>query len=324
MYMRPKEKILSAIRGDPLDSPPALPLIGVHSALLAGVNPRKAFSCGKLMAELQIKALNFYKPDGIFHYMDLTLEAEALGAKVEFKRYTPVIVGHCAPEVIDFEVDRGRIREFIEATRILYDRVSDKYFIGAYITGPLTLAMELIGFKEIIKHFMRERHTIIGMFSKLTEFLQNYAKELIDAGANGIMILEPCCALVSPKLFKQLIPYLNKLCESILRHEAHPFLHICGDARHLLEIFPEVKASVFHIDYTVSLRKARRKLGDRCIMGNISTSLLLTCKEAKIKKIAMKCIEEAGTHYYILSTGCEIPPQTPPNNVKALIMATRT
>ena len=57
MYMRPKEKILSAIRGDPLDSPPALPLIGVHSALLAGVNPRKAFSCGKLMAELQILKL---------------------------------------------------------------------------------------------------------------------------------------------------------------------------------------------------------------------------------------------------------------------------
>jgi len=322
--MRPKEKVLSAIRGDPLDSPPALPLIGVHSALLAGINPRKAFSCGRLMAELQIKALNFYKPDGMFHYMDLTLEAEALGAKIKFKGCTPVVVEHYVPDVIDFEADKGRIMEFIEAVKILHNRVGDEYFIGAYITGPLSLAMELLGFKETIKYFIQRSHTVMGMFSELTKFLRNYAEELIDAGANGIMILEPCCALVSPKSFRQLIPYLNTLCEDILSHGAYPFLHICGNTRHLLELFPEVKASVFHIDYTVSLKKARRKLDNRCLMGNISTSSLLTCSEAKIKKIAMKCIEEAGTHYYILSAGCEIPPQTPPNNVKALIMASRT
>ena len=111
--MIPKERVISAIEGGELEAPPVLPLIGAHSAVLANRDPREAFKDGRLMAELQMRAVEFYQPDGIFHYMDLTLEAEALGAEIEFKGYFPVVVRHCIPEEVELDVGKGRIPQEI-------------------------------------------------------------------------------------------------------------------------------------------------------------------------------------------------------------------
>jgi len=321
--MRPKKKIMLAINGDELEKPPVLPLIGAHSAVLAGINPVKAFYDGRLMARLQVKAARFYRPDGVFHYMDLTLEAEALGANVEFKGHFPAVVRHCVPGDIEFDENDGRIKEFISAIKMLSEELGDELFIGSYVTGPLTLAMELLGSREVARWLVKKSNIVDDMLPKLSSFVSSYARALIDAGADGVMILEPCCALASPRVFKSIVPFLNRICHAVSSRDAYPFLHICGDTTHLLNLFPEVDASVYHVDSAVSLEGARRVLGCRCLMGNVDTSALLTSDKESIFNAAKKCVEEAGIRCYILSAGCEVPPRTPPENLKALITAVR-
>jgi len=322
--MKPNERIVSAIKGNELEAPPILPLIGTHSAILAGRNPKEPFYDGRLMAELQLRVAKFYKLDGIFHYMDLTLEAEALGAEIEFKGHFPAITRHYTPEEVEFDESRGRIGEFIKAVRILHEELGNKLFIGAYVTGPLTMAVELLGFKEVMKWLVGKGGIMGELLSRLSKFASDYARALIGAGADGVMILEPCCALASPRAFRRMIPLLNEVCQAISSKGAFPFLHICGDTTHLLSLFPEVSASVYQIDSMVSLKEARRALGDKCLMGNVDTSLLLTGDGESIASAVRKCIEEAGVRYYILSAGCEVPPQTPPENLKALIRVVRS
>jgi len=322
--MKPREKVVLAIEGGELEAPPALPLIGAHSAILANRDPREAFNDGRLMAELQVRAAKFYQPDGMFHYMDLTLEAEALGAEIEFKGHFPTIYKHHIPEEVEFDEGRGRVGEFIRAVRILHEELGDKLFIGAYVTGPLTMAMELLGTREVMRWLVGKGGMAGGLLPKLSKFASEYAKALINAGADGVMILEPCCALASPKAFKRVIPLINEVCHAVSSKGAYPLLHICGDTTHLLSLFPRVSVSVYHVDSMVSLRKARVALGDKCLMGNVDTSLLLTGDEESIISAVRRCIKEAGTRYYILSAGCEVPPKTPPNNLRALIRASRS
>jgi len=322
--MKPREKVVLAIEGGELEAPPALPLIGAHSAILANRDPREAFHDGRLMAELQVRAAEFYQPDGVFHYMDLTLEAEALGAEIEFKGDFPAIYKHHNPEEVEFDEGRGRIGEFIRAVRILHEELGDRLFIGAYVTGPLTMAMELLGSREVMRWLVGKGGMAGELLPKLSKFASEYARTLIAAGADGVMILEPCCALASPRAFRRVIPLINEVCRVITSKGAHPFLHVCGDTTHLLSLFPRVSASVYQVDSMVSLRKAREALGGRCLMGNVDTSLLLTGDEESITSAVRKCVEEAGARYYILSAGCEIPPQTPPDNLKALIGVVRS
>ena len=321
--MKPRKKVILAIEGGELEVPPVLPLIGVHSAILADRDPREVFRDGRLMAELQMRVTKFYQPDGVFHYMDLTLEAEALGAEIEFKGDFPTVTRYCIPEDVSFDEGRGRVGEFIKVVRILHEKMGGKIFIGAYVTGPLTMAMQLLGFREITKRLIGKGDVTDDLLPKLSKFSSDYAGVLVDAGADGVMVLEPYCALISPKTFKRLIPLINEVCHVISSKGAYPFLHICGNTAHLLSLFPEVSASVYQVDSMVSLMEARKILGIKCLMGNVSTSLLLTGDAESIVSAARKCVEEAETRYYIMSSGCEVPPRTPPENLKTLIEVAR-
>jgi len=321
--MKPKEKVMLAIEGGELEAPPVLPLIGTHSAIVANRDPREAFHDGRLMAELQMRITEFYQPDGVFHYMDLTLEAEALGAEIEFKGDFPTITRHRIPEDIKFDEGKGRVGKFIRAVKMLHEKLGNKLFVGAYVTGPLTMAMQLLGFREITKRLIGKGDVTDDLLPKLSKFASDYARVLVDAGADGVMVLEPYCALISPKTFKRLIPLINEVCHVISSKGAYPFLHICGNTTYLLSLFPEVSASVYQVDSMVSLREARKILGIKCLMGNVSTSLLLTGDVESIVSAARKCLEEAGTRHYIMSSGCEVPPRTPPENLKTLIEVAR-
>ena len=314
------EITLRAIKGESIERVPVLPLIGAHSAILYNVSPQRAFCNGELMARLQTKIVDYYKPDGVFHYMDLTLEAEALGAKITFKGEVPVITSH-VNEINDYEFneEKGRIKEFIKAIKIMKTYLKDRVFVGAYITGPLTLLFQLFGTGKVMKSLIKMEKHIIEQLDKLTSYLIEYSKVLIEVGADGVMILEPYCSILSPKLFNKVIYYLNKICENISRKNAIAFLHICGNTSHLVTSFCKVRAHVFHIDAQVKLDYARRILQGKCIMGNISTTLFLTANKEKIIEECRRCLEKGGKSYFILSAGCEIPPHTPPENIKAMI-----
>ena len=58
---------------------PVMPLVGIHGALLASIDIETALKKREFMANSQLHALRLYGYDGIISFMDLTLEAEALG-----------------------------------------------------------------------------------------------------------------------------------------------------------------------------------------------------------------------------------------------------
>jgi len=321
--LKPKDRIELSIRGEPSSTPAVLPLIGAHSAVIFNANVHKAFTDGKLMADLQTKVAELYKPDGIFHYMDLTVEAEALGAKIQFRGHFPAVVEHHIPEEPEFDESKGRIRHFIRAVRLLNERVGNELFIGAYVTGPLTLAFELLGSRDVVRWLAGKGGVVGDLLPRLTKFISEYAKALIDNGAEGVMVLEPCCALASPKMFRSVISFINETCTTIRARGAIPFLHTCGDVTHLLPLLHEVEALVYQIDSMVDLRRAREVIPDKCLMGNIDTSLLLRGGIREIVEAVRKCISYMDARQYILSAGCEIPPRTPPEHLKAMISEAR-
>ena len=311
------------MRGCELEQLPVIPLIGAHSAVIAGRDPREAFLNGEVMGELQVKAVELYEPDGAFHYMDLTVEAEALGAEIGFRGGAPVVVNHAIPEGFEFSVERGRIGVYARATRILAEELGSRFFIGAYVTGPLTLALELVGAKPVTRWLVKGTGSISDLLLKISEFVIEYAKLLVESGADCVMVLEPSCTLASPRAFSRVMPLVDRVCRAVSSMDAYPILHICGDAGHLLRLLPNIEASAYHLDSKVSLREARRVVGSKCLMGNIDTRLLLTGSEGDVVRAVRRCVGEMGSKLYIVSAGCEVPPQTPPENLNALIRAVK-
>jgi uroporphyrinogen-III decarboxylase len=76
---------------------------------------------------------------------------------------------------------------------------------------------------------------------------------------------------------------------------------------------------IFELDFPVDLAAARAVLGpDRVILGNVSTvKEMLTGTPEEVYAAAAECHRICGPAH-IVGTGCEVPPETPPENLRAL------
>ncbi len=81
---------------------------------------------------------------------------------------------------------------------------------------------------------------------------------------------------------------------------------------------------VVELDHLVNLTEAKQHIGNQVIlMGNLDPAeLLLSGTPKQVEAAAKACIESVGADgRYILSSGCEIPPQAPLNNIRAMVTA---
>ena len=76
---------------------------------------------------------------------------------------------------------------------------------------------------------------------------------------------------------------------------------------------------IFELDFPVDLARAKSILGDRVISGNVSTvTTLLNGTPGEVYAAAAKCHAACGRQF-IVGSGCEVSPLTPPENLRALI-----
>ena len=305
-----------------------LPLIGVHSAAILGVEPKLPFTNAKVMAKLQEKMAHFYKPDGVFPFMDLTVEAEALGCGLEWGD-VPSISEHLTIdnvlERLDSEIaEKGRIPVFLEAVSIMSEKLASDYMVGAYITGPLTLASSIIGVEKMMKALIRKVDYAQALIEFSEKVCESYASLLIEHNAECIMVAEPVGSLITSKHFeKYLFGPLKNLVRAIKHKGAWSILHICGDANHIFELMGSVGVHALSIDDPVDLQKAFLTARNASIMGNINTRSMLVSSSFYIEKLCTEAVEKADRSRFILSTGCEVPLQTPAKNLKAMIKTAR-
>ena len=99
-------------------------------------------------------------------------------------------------------------------------------------------------------------------------------------------------------------------------------LHICGDNTRILDLQAQTGADIIAIDHAVDLRLAKQRIGNKvCLIGNMDpVGTLLFGSVADVERAAHACLEaSAPGGGYILGTGCEVPQDTPLENLQAVI-----
>jgi uroporphyrinogen-III decarboxylase len=107
----------------------------------------------------------------------------------------------------------------------------------------------------------------------------------------------------------------------------HPHIltrqHICGQTGPILDKMKELAVDIYELDFPVDLVQAKPILGDRVISGNVSTvTTLLNGTPEEVYASAGRCHAACG-RYFIVGSGCEVSPLTPPENLRALVRYAR-
>ena len=317
------------------DRVPVAPLLGAHAVAIAGLPYDVAAADPAAQADALLNAVELYRPDAVFTLMDLSAEPEALGAQVAVSAdRIPVVTRHVSPEALlavplEEVVLTARVPAFVETVRRLRSALGNTVMVGALISGPLTAAANAVGIEVLGRMMRRQRGTVGHILDRLTRACRALVRAQLEAGAHGVMVLEPCATsnMLGPRdLQTLLLPRLRAVSRQIRDADAVAMLHVCGDCQMSLPLLARSGFSVLSLDSPVDLLAARHTVGTRAsLMGNLDVRLLLPRAPAQaVYDEAVAIIESiGGGTSFILSGGCELPPETASDNVRALVEAAR-
>ena len=309
----------------------AVPIMTHPGIELIGRTVREAVADGTVHADA-ICALNERFPAAaVTAIMDLTVEAEAFGAEVVFsENEIPNVVGRLVADydsVAALEVpglDKGRVQQYLLANRLTAERIKDKPIYGGAI-GPFSLAGRLFDLSELMMAIYIEPETVTLLLEKCTDFIISYLRAMKQTGISGVILAEPAAGLVSnDDCNAYSTAYVRKIVEAVQDKDFTVILHNCGNTGHCTDAMIKSGAAALHFGNKADMEEALRACPAGIpVMGNLDPVGILGQASADIVRAeTLKLLEAtAGWDNFVLSTGCDVPPHIPFENIAAFYEA---
>jgi hypothetical protein len=202
------------------------------------------------------------------------------------------------------------------------------------LAGPMTtvpadvlvFARGMDGFIDFLKCPEKIREVNEAMTPGFISWSENLAE---DSGIK-IQRVSPqnfSADFVSPKMFEELCwPWLKSIVLTFIQDGYIVLLHLDGRWEPMFDFFQDFPPGKILLELENSdLAVAKKKLGNvLCIKGNVSPSLLAFGTTAEVEDCCKKLIDScASGGGFILSSGCEVPINAKPDNIKAMIKVAR-
>ncbi len=334
--MNSLERIAAAIKFQKTDRVPVIAQVFAHAAVQAGVPINDYVRDGETLARSQLDALRRYGYDAVFSVMDVNVETEAVGSVLKYSsdRY-PVVERYAlsregvwdAPAVPE-PTRAGRMPEMLKALAILRKELGNETLVVGCVLGPLTLTTQLLGIEAALYLAIDDPSRLELLMDFATEVIIRFGLAQLRAGAHLPIVFNPSASpdVVPPQFFREFeLPRLTRVFKAF--QEAGSFahwLHIAGPVRPILPYYPKAGVTIANIDYCVSAAEAITALPATCVDGNIKSVLFVEGKPADVEAEAHSLLHTFGDRGgFILSSGCEIPPESAPENVAGLVNATK-
>lgn len=259
--------------------------------------------------------------------MDLSAEAEAFGAEVKYsKDEVPTVSSRVVTDMASAKalkipaIGDGRTKAYLKAAELASQNIKDRPVFGGEI-GPFSLAGRLMDMSEAMVAILLEPQLVHEVLSKATEFLVMYAKAFKEVGANGIIIAEPAAGLLSPSHCDEFSSnYVKKIVEAVQDEQFIVILHNCGNTKNLVPSMLSTGAVGLHFGNAVNIWELMPQIPwGRIAFGNIDPSgIFKNGSRAEVESKVWDLLEKTANYKnFVLSSGCDIPPGTPTENIDA-------
>ena len=319
---------VSSLIGNPQRN--AIP-VNTHTGIeMAGHSVYEAVTDGAVHAEAVLTLAGKFPSAALCTIMDLTVEAEAMGAEIVFQQHeVPSVkerlissqdeIGHLAVP----DPDQGRIAQYVEATRLIAE-AADRPLLSGCI-GPYSLAGRLFDMSELMILLYTDTETAHLLLAKCTDFIVKYARALKTAGANGLFIAEPAAGLLPDDACRDFSSvYVRKIVEAVQDDSFIVILHNCGNTGQCTRAMSCAGAAGYHFGNAIDMEQTAKELPqDVLVMGNIDPVGVMKSAGSDEVYAACRALLDKMRDYpnYVLSTGCDTPPGVPLENIEAFYRA---
>ena len=319
---------------DVVDAPVkrAGPGLSFPAIQLMGITVRELISSSDAQAK-GMKLVADRVPTGAsVSLMDLSVEAECFGSQIRFSDdEVPTVVGSVVSSLEEVEalsvpaVGAGRTGIYIEAIQKAVDLIQDRP-VFAGVIGPFSLAGRLMDVTEAMIYCYEEPEMVAALLDKVTDFLIAYCKAYKEVGANGVVMAEPLAGLLSPALAEEFsAPYVKRVVDAVQDDNFSVVYHNCGNAAiQMIDSILGTGAAMYHFGNAISMKEMLQHIPAGTIaMGNVDPAgQLRNGTPESVRAETLRIMGECCDHpNFVISSGCDIPPMSPWENIDAFFQA---
>jgi MtaA/CmuA family methyltransferase len=328
--MTSRERVLAHLEGHPVDRLPLMPITMMFAAVQTGARYRDYCTDYRVLVEGQIRTAEAFGFDYVNTMSDPAREAADCGATVEYFDSQPVALvedqalladkAKLASLKIPDPLGGGRMHNGIKALALFKERIGKEKMIEGWIEGPIAEGADLRGINTLMMDFFDDPPFVRDLFAFVIELELRFAREQLKAGADVIGVGDAAASLVGPDIYNEFVwPYEKKLVDGIHALGGKVRLHICGNTRRILEGMGKLGCEIVDLDSMAPISEARQQMGPKTILlGNLNpVAVLRNGDAAGVTAAIAECHRQAGAPF-IVGAGCEVPRDTPAENLRAL------
>jgi uroporphyrinogen decarboxylase len=342
--MKPMERLTSpqrvqrVLQGGLPDRVPVLMQNFQNTAFLAGMTLGEYCLNGERMAQAQVAAWERFGYDFIDIENGTAAMAEAVGCQVEYPVLEPPRVLRPALnslQSVDLlaQVDPTRhahLPELLKAVRLTRQRVGGRAcIVGQADQGPFSLAGLVVGMEDWLMALLDPE--LEGACVRLLEYcyqqVLSFCLAQASAGADFVEIGDSLAGpdVCSPRLYRKFaFPFERRLAQELNRKNIPLILHICGNATPIIRDMAATGAALLEIDYKVDGPQCRLATQESVVLvGDVDPSGVMALGTPEdVQKASRKAILTYGAQgRFVLSPGCSLPYNSPPENTIAMVEA---
>jgi uroporphyrinogen decarboxylase len=269
--------------------------------------------------------------DAAILFADILLPLEPMGAPFEFAKgegpviHEPVRDRAGIDKLRVFEPEEG-LGYVLEAIRLIRRELDGKKPLIGFAGAPFTVASYLVEGGRSSDYFRTKQlmwsdpQAFALLMGKIAEVVRRYLRAQVEAGAQAVQLFDSWVGALSPEDYREhVMPHVRHVL-SDLETTGVPVIHFGTNTSALLELQRDAGGTVIGVDHRMPLGEARRRVGyDHAVQGNLDPLLLCAPPEVAAKRARAVLAEAGGRPGHIFNLGHGIVPQTPVENVQAMV-----
>lgn len=329
-----KEILFKTLSHQKADRPAWVPFSGIHSGKLKNYTAKEVLLDGDKLFESLLEVNKLYQPDGQPVIFDLQIEAEILGCDLFWSEDTPPTVSShplASEATIPCECmlpteNDGRLPMILDVMRRMKADVGDTTALYGLICGPFTLASHLRGTNIFMDMYDRPDY-VVDLVEFARKVCDRVARLYIEAGMDIIAYVDPLLSQISPENFEQFASTAySELFDSLRNQGVYSSLFVCGDATKNIEGMCKTKPDSLSIDENIDIKQAKIITDQHNVVigGNLQLTItMLHGNQLDNMQEVLSIIDNCSEGNLIIAPGCDMPYDTPIENVIAASQAVR-
>jgi uroporphyrinogen decarboxylase len=289
----------------------------------------------ELAAEVTITAAEKLGVDAAIIFADLLLPLEPMGLDFEFQAGEGPVVHkpvRTAEDVRALRTDRaGDLAYVAQAIEKVTAHFRDRLGVIGFCGAPYTLASYMIeggGSRNYIhtKQMMYRAATIAwgSLLDKIVTVLTEYCRLQVQAGADVIQIFDSWVGSLSLSDYRDYAFEPTKRLVRAVQAMGVPVIYFGVETAGLLEQMAATGADVIGLDWRQPLDEGWRTVGHaHAVQGNLDPITLFAPLEVLEHRVEEVLRAAGGRPGHIFNLGHGIVPETPVENVQAVVKMVR-